>query len=156
MIIVILIISLIALFVGVIVNRNASAWSTAESIGFATGAIGGCIAVISAGALIILGGIVSELKVIDEKIEMYEAENTKIETQIADVVEGYQQYETDIFASVSPDSAITIVSLYPELKSDTLVQSQIEIYTANNQKIKELKEQKIDGEVYRWWLYFGG
>ena len=49
-----------------------------------------------------------------------------------------------------------LVTLYPELKADTLVAKQIEIYTNNNQKIKELKEQKLYGKVYKWWLYFGG
>lgn len=94
-------------------------------------------------------------RVIDAKIAMYQEENTKIEVQIAETVKQYQQYETDIFTSVAPDSAITLVALYPELKADTLVQSQIEVYIANNEKIKSLKEEKINGTVSRWWLYFG-
>jgi hypothetical protein len=44
--------------------------------------------------------------------------------------------------------------MYPELKSDTLVQNQMNIYVANNQKIKDLKEQQINYEVSKWWLYF--
>ena len=36
-----------------------------------------------------------------------------------------------------------------------LVQKQIEVYTTNNQKIKEFKEQKIDIVKDKWWLYFG-
>ena len=98
---------------------------------------------------------VSNQRVIDAKIAMYQEENVKIETQIAETVKQYQQYETDIFTSVAPDSAITLVALYPELKADTLVQSQIEVYIANNEKIKSLKEEKINGTVCRWWLYFG-
>lgn len=47
------------------------------------------------------------------------------------------------------------VALYPELKSDTLVQSQIEVYVENNKAIKELKSSAINASVYRWWLYFG-
>ena len=112
--------------------------------------------VISFIALIVLLVNASTLKTLDQKIEMYQAENSNIETQIADCVEQYQQYETKIFTAVSPDSAITLVALYPELKSDELVKKQIEIYIANNQKIKELKEQKINGNVIRWWAYFGG
>ena len=98
---------------------------------------------------------VSSLAVIDEKIAMYQEENTKIEEQIADVVESYQQYETEIFTEVAPDSSIALVALYPELKSDTLVQSQIDVYIKNNEKIKSLKESKIGGSVSKWWLYFG-
>ena len=106
--------------------------------------------------LVILIVCVTNLNVIDDKIAMYQEENTKIEEQIAEIVKQYQQYETDIFTEVSPDSSITLVALYPELKSDTLVQSQIDVYVKNNEKIKSLKENKISGSVYRWWLYFGG
>ena len=56
---------------------------------------------------------------------------------------------------VKPENYITLVSLYPELKADALVSKQIEIYISNNEKIKELKEFKINGSIYRWWLYFG-
>lgn len=88
-------------------------------------------------------------------IAMYEEENTKIEQQIADVVTQYQEYEEGIFTEVAPESAMTLVALYPELKSDTLVQSQIEIYADNNKQIKELKCKAINTSVIRWWLYFG-
>lgn len=107
-------------------------------------------------AILFLSGSVSKLSVIDDRIAMYQEENAKIETQITEVVKQYQEYETDIFAEVNPNSAITLVSLYPELKSDSLVNSQIEVYVSNNQKIKELREEEIEGKVKRWWLYFGG
>ena len=107
-------------------------------------------------AAVVLAANVSGLCVIDQKIEMYEEENTKIEEQISEVVKQYQDYENGIFTEISPESAVTLVSLYPELKADTLVQKQIEVYLANNDKIKELKETKINGSVQCWWLYFGG
>jgi hypothetical protein len=131
-------------------------YADGESLGFGIGFTGACISVISLIAVICLGISVSQLKVIDDKIAMYQEENTKIEQQIADVVKGYQKHEKDIFENVTPESAVTLVSLYPELKSDTLVQSQIEVYVANNCEIKSLKAQQINGDVYRWWLYFGG
>lgn len=106
--------------------------------------------------LIIVGVNVKSLSVIDDRIAMYEEENARIEQQIADVVEQYQKYETDIFREVAPESAVTMVSLYPELKSDSLVQAQIEVYTENNKTIKDLRDKQIKGNVYRWWLYFGG
>lgn len=36
-----------------------------------------------------------------------------------------------------------------------MINKQIEIYQENNKKIKELKEQKINKEISKWWLYFG-
>lgn len=121
-------------------------------ITMACGIVGSIISFI---ALIVLLVTVSRLKTIDLKIDMYQAENTQIENQITECIKEYQKYETEIFTEVAPDSAITLVSLYPELKADELVKKQIEIYIANNQKIKELKEEKIMGDVYRWWTYFG-
>lgn len=104
---------------------------------------------------IFLTAQVSNLSVIDQKVEMYEQENAKIEQQIETAVTAYQQHEKDVFTSVKPNSYIQLVSLYPELKSDTLVKTQIKTYQSNNKKIKELKEQAISGNVKRWWLYFG-
>lgn len=92
---------------------------------------------------------------IEKKIALYEEENVKIEQQIADMVKQYQEYETGIFTEVSPKDSITLVALYPELKSDILVQSQINVYVENNKTIKELKSSAINAPVYRWWLYFG-
>lgn len=117
--------------------------------------VGGFISAVALIATIFLGVDMCNLAVIDNKIEMYQEENTKIEEQISTMVEQYQNYETEIFTEVKPESSMTLVALYPELKSDTLVQEQIKIHTANNQKIKELKEHKINGSVTRWWLYFG-
>lgn len=98
---------------------------------------------------------VSNLSVIDQKIAMYEHENAKIEQQIETAITAYQQHEKDVFTEVKPDSYIQLVSIYPELKSDTLVKEQIKTYQSNNKKIKELKVTAINGNVKRWWLYFG-
>lgn len=92
---------------------------------------------------------------IDEKIEMYEAENTSIEERIDATVKNYMNFETTTYAELKDEDALNLVSLFPELKSDTLVQQQIEVYVANNQKIRELKEEKIDLSKAKWKLYFG-
>lgn len=111
---------------------------------------------ISCLVAISIGVDVSELKVIDDKIIMYEEENQQIEQQISEAIETYQQHETQIYTEVAPESSIILVAAYPELKSDTLVQEQIKVYLKNNEEIKNLKAKKINGDVSRWWLYFGG
>ena len=143
----------IALFIGGIYLIDSYDYDGLAAGMITVGAMGliGCIV----GLGIIITKVV-DLKVIDEKIAMYEEENTNIESDIAVAVKGYQDYETEIFTNAANDSPIVLVSLYPELKSDELVKSQIDVYIANNEKIKELKEKKINGKVYRWWLYFGG
>lgn len=127
-----------------------------SDICFGISGVGMVVGFFALVGLIAVGVNVKSLSVIDDRIAMYEEENTRIEQQIADVVEQYQKYETDIFMEVAPESAVTMVSLYPELKSDSLVQAQIEVYAENNKTIRDLRDKQIKGNVYRWWLYFGG
>lgn len=150
MILVILGISLVLLIFGGIIASSVD-----EDLGGFL-IIPGALAFVGAFIMsIVLGVSVSKLNVIDNRIAMYQEENTRIEEQIAATVDQYQKYETEIFTEVKPESSVTLVSLYPELKSDTLVQEQIKTYTENNKTIKELKDAKITGSVKRWWLYFG-
>lgn len=151
MILVILAVSIVLVIAGIILYEKTDS----EDLSEAMQVIGFITIVISIVVIIILGIFVSKLNVIDDQIAMYEEENTRIEEQIATIVKQYQEYETEIFSNAKSDSAITLVSLYPELKSDSLVSSQIEVYVKNNERIKELKEKKITGNVLRWWLYFG-
>ena len=127
-----------------------------SDICFGISGIGAIVGFFALVGLIIVGVNVKSLSVIDDRIAMYEEENARIEQQVADVVEQYQKYETDIFMEVAPESSVAMVSLYPELKSDSLVQAQIEVYTENNKTIRDLRDKQIKGNVYRWWLYFGG
>lgn len=115
-------------------------------------AIGAVITVI---AFVCVAYDFSKTMVIDDMITMYAEENQNIENQIDVIVSEYMDYESDTFTELKGDSSITLVSLYPELKSDELVQAQIATYQANNAKLKELKEAKINTRVYKWWLYFG-
>lgn len=104
---------------------------------------------------IVLGVRVKGGSVIDEKIAMYQKENTKIENQMDALVSQYMKFETDTYGELKNESAITLVSLYPDLKSDKLVQKQIELYESNNREIKKMKEKKINLKVDKWWLCFG-
>ena len=125
----------------------------ASAITVACGVVGGIVSFI---AMIVLLIESSYLVTIDKRIELYQEENCKIESQIYDCVTQYQQYESGIFAKIAPDSAITLVALCPELKADALVLKQIEVYIENSNKIKELKEKIINGNITKWWAYFGG
>lgn len=153
MILVILALGILLLVLGIILYDKLEAG--ADEVGSVFQVVGIVAIVISTIVSIVL--LISVLKWvnIDKKIVIYEEENTKIEQQIADVVKQYQEYETGIFTEVVPESSITLVSLYPELKSDTLVQSQIKVYVDNNKTIRELRSTALNASVYRWWLYFG-
>lgn len=153
MILVILVIGILMVTLGIVLYDKLDYGK--DEIGKIFQIIGTVVTIISTIVTIVLLVCVLNRVNIDKKISIYEEENTKIEQQIADTVKQYQEYETGIFTEVAPESSITLVALYPELKSDTLVQSQIEVYVENNKTIKELKSSAINAPVYRWWLYFG-
>lgn len=153
MILVILVIGILMVTLGIVLYDKLDYGK--DKIGKIFQIIGTVATIISTIVTIVLLICVLNRVNIDKKIALYEEENAKIEQQIADTVKQYQEYETGIFTEVAPESSITLVALYPELKSDTLVQSQIEVYVENNKTIKELKSSAINAPVYRWWLYFG-
>lgn len=94
--------------------------------------------------------------VIPKKIAIYAEENAEIEEKVANTVAKYMEYERDIIIEIAPDDdAMTLVSLYPDLKSDQLISAEIEVYIKNNDKIKQLKDTQANVSVYRWFLNFG-
>lgn len=110
------------------------------------------IAIVTLVQIHFLAGI----SIIDERIAMYKEQNTRIEEQIETVVKQYQEHELGIMTEVGDkESYIILVSLYPELKADDLVSKQIDVYLNNNKTMVDLNNQKLDGKIYRWWLYFG-
>lgn len=122
--------------------------------------IGTVVSVICAIVIFFVVNDVITYSQMDERIAIYEEENVRIEEQVKTTVEAYQEYEKEIFENIdldkiSGEKLILLTSIYPELKSDTLVQELISVYTENNNQIKELKTKKLDYKVSCWWLYFG-
>ena len=120
------------------------------------GVFGGVIiSLISAIVLIVGGVIISKSRTIDEKITMYEEENTKIEASVTEAVEKYLEHELNIFDDLKGTDIQTLLVIYPEINGNELVKKQIEIYVSNNDKVRQLKEDKLNIEVWRFWVYFG-
>lgn len=138
-----------------IISLGLTIWGLADDSEVAIQLFGVATIVSLIAAAFLLQSVLS-LRIIDDKISLYEEENAKIEAQLEDLVAGYMKYEQDTFAELSSESSVTLVSLYPELKADTLVAKQCEVYVDNKEKIVQLKEQKINASVCKWWLYFGG
>lgn len=107
-------------------------------------------------ATLIVGITYSHSAIIDQRIEMYETENLQIEERISTAVDGYMTYESDTFDKFDHEDALGLVTLFPELKSDSLINKQIDVYMENNKQIKALKEEKLSYKIYAWWLFFGG
>ena len=114
-------------------------------------------AIISGFITMISFGFVVSTYNVEEKIVMYEEENATIEQNISTVVQAYMNHESAIFDKITQnnDNTMMLVSMYPELQSNTVVQEQIGIYVENNIRIKELKEEAISASIWRWFFYFG-
>ena len=65
------------------------------------------------------------------------------------------QEEKIMIKTANKESLITLVQLYPDLKSNDLVKKQMDIYVNNNKKIKKLKTKKLNISKTKWWLYLG-
>ena len=116
----------------------------------------GCVLIVSVIGIFILLLELSSENAIDSKIEMYQEENANIEQEIDTLVKQYMNYEQEVFNNLKiEEDSISLVTLIPELSSDTLVQKQLEIYLDNNAKIKSLKEDKINLSTSKWLIYFG-
>lgn len=93
---------------------------------------------------------------IEQKIAMYQEENQRIETSVNIAVNEYFRHEEKIYDEMSNVDAVTMMLIcFPELTSDELVKKQIELYQENNEKIRELKEEKINLTRKKFILYFG-
>lgn len=154
MVTLILIVLLITLIMSIILYKKASRYYYGDTIEMIQmlSSIG---LVISLAAFIFLLIVLSKGPTIDSKIELYQTQNTDIETKIQATVASYLAHERQTYKDLKPDNAIGVVSAYPELHSNELVKKQIEVYEGNNKKIIDLKEEKLNQPVYKWWLYFG-
>lgn len=151
MLIVFCVICIILIAIGLTINE------------FVDTTIGSCLSFIFSASLVlcIIVGIcmmddIAEGEVIDEKIAVYEQENEKIETAIDVLVKEYMTQEEKIMIkTANKESLITLVQLYPDLKSNDLAKKQMDIYVNNNKKIKKLKTKKLNISKTKWWLYLG-
>lgn len=115
--------------------------------------LGGFASILPIICIIFLIGNICKIvdgRYIDDQIKLYTEENTKIETEIEELVSEYMAFESNTLVNVKGESSITLVSLYPELKSDELVKELIATYQDNNAEIKALKEKKLKITANKW------
>lgn len=91
---------------------------------------------------------------IEDKLKMYEGENNQIETKVKETVQAYMDYEKETYNDLVDNASIEVLLVkYPELNSNELVKEQINIYSSNSIKIKELKETQIIKKYFDFWLF---
>ena len=129
-------------------DENNMGWSILNVLSW-------CLMFITVVVALVLGTGLAGEKALDQKIQMHEDENARIEIVIKAEVQNYLQHEYNVYTQIGDEDVEVLILRYPELGSNTLVQQQITLLQENNKIIRELKTQKINLIVYRWWLYFG-
>ena len=119
-------------------------------------AVSGAIGIICLLMTVVSIGKVVGSSAIDEQINLYEDANVQIEEHINSAVDEYKAYENDTLEKFDGSNGTEIISVYPELKTNELIQEQMDIYYQNQTTILELKSEKIGMKPWKWWLYFGG
>ena len=119
--------------------------------------VGGVIgAIFTIVLLITLGCYNSTKSTADSQIKVYEEQNDIIMAQIEPLVEKYLNYEKETYSTLKVDSNTLVArSMYPELKGDEFVQSQIKIIMENQKKITDLRLSKAKLNAYKLWIFVG-
>lgn len=91
-----------------------------------------------------------------EKIQIYEDQNTQIEQSIDAAVKAYCEHEQITYVQMSDGAVALVAAAYPELASSELVKTQMEVWTSNSSELKDLKSKLVDFHRAQYFLYFGG
>ena len=153
MIYIVLGICVILVIIGLIVIENTNYVDGGGVLLGIGGFVGACFLI---ALFPVLGCYNSTKSTADSQIKVYEEQNDVIMAQIEPLVEKYLNYEKDTYSNLRVDSNTLIaLSMYPELKGDEFVQSQIKIIIDNQKKITELKLSKAKLNGYKMWLFMG-
>lgn len=93
---------------------------------------------------------------IQEKIGIYEEQNTQIEQSIDAAVKAYCEHEQITYVQMADGAVALVAAAYPELASSELVKTQMDVWTSNSHELKDLKSKLVDFHRAQYFLYFGG
>ena len=149
MIYIILIVSLILLLIGGIEGKDYRG----DDNGFTIG--GTVLLVIGVIALCICWGTYSFHKnTIDSRLSVIEEQNAIILAQVEPVVQQALEFESNTYKElkISSERLIALGNMYPNLKDNTFIQTQLQIIIDNQSIIRDLKLTKAKMNAYRFWI----
>lgn len=92
----------------------------------------------------------------DKKIAVLEERNEVVLKQIEPIINKYLTYEGETLEKLKVSSEnIIALSMYPELKGNEFLKSQIDIVVKNQDEITKLKLSKAELNVYKLWIFMG-
>lgn len=86
-------------------------------------------------------------------LRILEEQNEIVISQIEPLVEKALEYESSTYKELTPEEIIACGNMYPELKANEFIQTQIQIILKNQEEIKKLKIEKIKLNTFSFWLW---
>lgn len=143
-----LILWIIALF-----TANEYRESVSEQPTFIAGTFIGMLSII---ALLSCWGTYSyRTETIGSQLEVLETQNEIILSQIEPVIQKALDFESNTYKElkVSPENIITISQIYPDLKDNSFIQTQLSVILTNQQQITQLKLNKATLNAFHFWIW---
>jgi hypothetical protein len=92
----------------------------------------------------------------DKRIAVLEERNEVVLKQVEPIVNKYLLYESETLEKVKVNSENVIaLSMYPELKGNEFLKSQIDIVMKNQDEITKLKLSKAELNMFKLWIFMG-
>lgn len=93
---------------------------------------------------------------VDKQVLILEEKNELVLKQIEPLVEKYLNYENETLSKFKVDAnKLVALSMFPELKGNEFIKSQIDIVIKNQDEITKLKLEKAKLNSYKLWLFMG-
>ena len=92
----------------------------------------------------------------DKRIAVLEERNEVVLKQVEPIVNRYLLYESETLEKVKVNSEnIIALSMYPELKGNEFLKSQIDIVVKNQDEITKIKLSKAELNMFKLWIFMG-
>lgn len=92
---------------------------------------------------------------LQSRLEVLEEQNTIVLAQVGPVVQKAMEFESNTYKDLKLDSnnLIALSNMYPNLKDNTFIQTQLQIIIENQTEIKRLKLTEAKLKAYRFWIW---
>lgn len=89
------------------------------------------------------------------KLEVLNEQNEIVLKQIEPLVQQAINYESNTYKEfkLTPENIVAFGNMYPQLRANDFIQSQINIIVENQKEIKDLKLEIASLNAYRLWLF---
>lgn len=92
---------------------------------------------------------------INSQLEVLESQNAIILSQIEPVIQKALDFESNTYKElkVNPENIITLSQIYPDLKDNSFIQTQLNVIINNQRQITQLKLNKATLNAFHFWIW---